>query len=132
MSDCFRDPDDDQESETKYTFTPYPNELYIYKGLVKKHKESNSVSFEPDLDENVQAYIPGQDYNNLTDNYMSNVNYYSSDVHERLGEYLRFYRDYYNINLMSLYNCFSNRYIDKFSLPITMEQVGGEVKIVSS
>ncbi len=40
-------------------------------------------------------YSPGSTYDNVT--------------HEYLGEYLRFLRDYYDINLMPLYNCFNDK-----------------------
>jgi hypothetical protein len=48
--------------------------------------------------------IPG-----LTKVLKSHGGAYDTTTHEYLGDYLRFLRDYYNINLMSLYNCFNNK-----------------------
>lgn len=55
---------------------------------------------------------------NLTYNLISNQNYYSSEVHEQLGHYLRAYRDYYGVDVMGLYNCFSNRLVSRIVLPV--------------
>jgi hypothetical protein len=49
-------------------------------------------------------FIPG-----LTRNLNSPGITYDSKTHEYLGDYLRFIRDYYNVNLMSLYNCFTDK-----------------------
>ena len=68
-------------------------------------------------------YIFGEKYANITNNYIPTESYYSSEMHEYLGEYLRAYRDTYKIDLMGLYNCFSNRLISKVALPISVREV---------
>ncbi len=65
-----------------------------------------------------EKYIFGNKYPNMTNNYIPKESYYSSELHEYLGEYLRAYRDTYRVDLMGLYNCFSNRLISKVSLPM--------------
>ena len=54
-------------------------------------------------------YTYGQKILNYTKNLQIQNTTYDSYTHEYLGDYLRFQRDFANINLMPLYNCFSNR-----------------------
>lgn len=69
---------------------------------------------------------------NLTTDITITTSYYSTDLHEYLGNYLRFIRDYCKLNLMSLYNCFSNRVIfpenydenyNYYAIPVKFNQV---------
>lgn len=53
---------------------------------------------------NEDKYIPG-----LTRKLVSPGPRYDTETHEYLGDYLRFMRDYYDINLMPLYNCFNDK-----------------------
>lgn len=56
----------------------------------------------------VEPYVYGKDLKNLSKNLLVTDMLYDSYTHKYLGDYLRFYRDTKNINLMSMYNCFSN------------------------
>lgn len=61
-------------------------------------KKCSTAFYEPD------KTIPG-----LTKTLNSPGGIYDTATHEYLGDYLRFLRDYYNTDLMSLYNCFNNK-----------------------
>ena len=67
-------------------------------------------------------YDPSRNTPGLTKTLNSPGNVYDSNTHEFLGDYLRFLRDYYNINLMSLYNCFTNTICNNIDRTIEFEQ----------
>lgn len=85
---------------------------------------------EPIVKRYIDRYEFGKRYPNITTNYINNKFYYSSDLHERLGRYLRAYRDYYGVDVMNFYNCFSNRYFTTFSLPINRSIKGNPAEDV--
>lgn len=65
----------------------------------------------------VVAYVDNRKINRKTfDNFLSKEKYYDYATHERLGEFLRYYRGATDVNLMPLYNCFSGRYNSNFSI----------------
>lgn len=53
---------------------------------------------------------------NRTHRFIVKDNIYDSYTHESLGEYLRFMKYLLKIDLMPLYNCFSGRICNKFTL----------------
>jgi hypothetical protein len=67
-----------------------------------------------------EKYVPG-----FTRRLKSPGSFYDKATHEYLGDYLRFLRDYHNINLMSLYNCFNNTLCN--NLDITFEHKNKKV-----
>ena len=61
--------------------------------------DSAAIDVVQSFGENV--FVPG-----VTSAYTSNSEIYDVHTHRQLGKYLRWYRDTYDIDLMSLYNCF--------------------------
>lgn len=104
------------------TYIP-PKETFILDSTLQVNGENALIQF-PSTSSGisyVSPYVFGKYYLNITSNYISNKRYYDTELHEYLGRYLRAYRDYYNVDVMNFYNCFSNRFITNYSLPITFK-----------
>ena len=73
---------------------------------------------------NQAFYYNGNKILGLTKTLKNPTTLYNYQTHEYLGDYLRFLRDYENINLMSMYNCFSNKLCNniKFKLALNDAQ----------
>lgn len=62
------------------------------------------------------SYVPG-----ITQNYVSTMSYYDEDTHRKLGEYLRYVKNMYDLNLMPLYNCFTYKLVDNLTLDVNSD-----------
>ena len=85
------------------------NEIYNYFLAWDSNKtnlDSRNAFWKPAANIYYSSYkrIPG-----LTRRLNSPGGLYDTDTHEYLGDYLRFLRDYFGLNLMSMYNCFNNK-----------------------
>lgn len=68
----------------------------------------------------------------LTKSLKSEGRFYDKYTHEYLGEYLRFIRDYYDINLMPLYNCFNDSICNNINFSFKIESaISGKQKEVA-
>ena len=110
----------------------YDKETIIYNRTVQvAQSESDSGSIFTKISKYIEPYVFGKWYKNITTNFITNKDYYDYGLHESLGRYLRAYRDYYKIDVMNFYNCFSNRFITSYSLPIPAKTTTGNNSIMS-
>lgn len=61
-------------------------------------------------------YTFGQHINGMTETFLSTTGYYDSETHRKLGDYLRLIKYTQGVDLMSLYNCFCNKYVEDVDL----------------
>ena len=88
----------------------------------KLYSDNQTPTYEKDdyrFDHN-HTYFENKWELNNTKNFIIKNNIYDTYTHEYLGEYLRFQRDYYGLNLMPLYNCFSNNIVSTLNLSGTI------------
>jgi len=104
---------------------------YIRNGRIEEYRETSANNWEwvPKgwSSKKLSTHTHFYEYNERMPNYTKNLeiknNIYDSYTHEYLGDYLRFQRDYNHINLMPLYNCFSNRICSNLSLNIIKNNI---------
>ena len=104
----------------------YPNQVryvpYIKDGFLQLYINGEWVPIGSTIGNKVKhkhQYAYGTKILNYTKNLKINGNSYDSYTHEYLGDYLRFKRDYLGIDLMPLYNCFSNRVCPTLDIKIS-------------
>lgn len=89
--------------------------LYIKWDRIFEYKNGK---WSKDLD----TYGYNNKYLNQTRTLPITNNIYDSITHEYLGDFLRFQRDYLGIDLMPLYNCFSNHVCPDLSISINTKE----------
>lgn len=60
----------------------------------------------------IEPFVENKFYRGVTTNLQTNSALYDSETHYALGQYLRYLRDMYEIDLMPFYNCFSGNSSD--------------------
>lgn len=110
-----------EESNPKYIIS---NVDYIKDDLVQRY--TNNTWTRTNLTYNYNKKI-----NNVTKNLIIKSNNYDTYTHRYLGDYLRFLNKYKKINLMSLYNCFTNELNTAVDITLTRTTNGAKKTIAT-
>lgn len=89
-----------------------PSFSYINENkIIRLRNETSSSDHTLSDFDCVGFYDPTKYSRGINSKFVSNNISYDSSTHKWLGKYLRFVRDYYNIDLMPFYNCFCGEFI---------------------
>lgn len=89
--------------------------LYSENEIIKGWKSNRTICYN------------GNKILGLTKTLKNPTTLYNYQTHEYLGDYLRFVRDYENINLMSMYNCFSNKLCNNIKTKLEWTDTSGKI-----
>lgn len=93
---------------------------YAYKEFIIEATSTGYIDPTDDKIQNIASYkiidlyTFGDRNVKFTHNYISKTNYYDSETHIHLGNYLRAYRDLMNVDLLPFYNCYCDKYTSNF------------------
>lgn len=108
----------------------FKDSIYVHKTNIYKCLQSGKfTSLDKSAFKDCSFYVLNEFIPNLTKNLVTNTTLYDVHTHEYLGNFLRFVRDYLDIDLMSLYNCFNNQLITNLKINTTYVANDSEVKI---
>lgn len=85
-----------------------PNRHYVDGGAIYLNKYENDLETQIRCD----SYQFGKRYDNLTSSLKISNDLYDRTTHRYLGRYLRFVREYWGLDLMSMYNLFDEDPLD--------------------
>lgn len=105
-----------------YTFNENKNEFQFEEVPFAVTDDVVSIQlYTPAEFEVVSRFVPDTYVPGITQSYVSNMSYYDEDTHRKLGEYLRYIKNMYDLNLMPLYNCFTYKLVDNLTLDVNSE-----------
>lgn len=121
-------------NEGSMTVTTFENDFYNYSEkpfAVTDDVVSVNLYTEAEFDIittlRPDVYEPG-----VTQTHISNISYYDEETHLKLGEYLRYLNNMYDLDLMPLYNCFNYKLANNVTLYQYREQLAnGTSRVVS-